>query len=175
MFLKDSSSDTVKPSDIVSAMKKNQYDLLKPSIFKVSGIVLFWSDHLQLFDSINTPEHNETGITFEYFIDYLIQSYNSNEREALKKRFELFDFESKGYIDFERIIQISDELGVGLLKEEALLMFERASSDKEKITFDDFYFTMTQNTSAQNKPSHQDNEAINNTTSFSNNIFPQQF
>ena len=82
------------------------------------------------------------------------------------KRFELFDVENKGYIEFDTLIKISDELGIGLLKDEALLMFERASSDKEKITFDDFYFTMTQLESRSREKSEKNTpEMVNNNSS----------
>ena len=102
-------------------------------------------------------------------MDYLLQRYNANDRDAMKKRFELFDIEGKGYIEFDRLVQIADELGVGILKDEALLMFERASSDKEKITFEDFYYTMTHNGPAQDKSrEHNASAGLNNTTSFTN-------
>ena len=35
LFLSKSGSDTVKPADIVNAMRKSKYDILKPSIFEV--------------------------------------------------------------------------------------------------------------------------------------------
>ena len=150
MFITDTTTDTVKPWDIVKWMKKN---------------------HLSsLMEELNTPENNARGITFDYFIDFLIQTYNSSEKESIKRRFELFDIEKRGYIEFDRLAQIADELGLGLLKDEALLMFERASSDKEKITFDDFYFTMTQikNRSKEKSQSDQATAALNNTNSFTN-------
>ena len=49
-------------------------------------------------------------------------------------------------------------------------MFERASSDKEKITFDDFYHTMTYGIKMKGKSKDANVSALNNTTSYTNII-----
>ncbi|CAI2381997.1 unnamed protein product [Moneuplotes crassus] len=157
MFISDPDSDTVRPADIVNAMKK--------VVGREGGIM---KSMIELFESINTPEHNQTGITFGYFIDFLIQRYNSTEKEAVRKKFELFDVHNKGYIELDTLINISEELGNGMLKEEALAMFDRASSDKEKITFEDFYFTMTQFENRNRDKSDLSPTLPQNETSFSN-------
>ena len=41
LFITKSGTDTVKPKDIVNAMKKSKYDLLKPSIFEVRNIIYY--------------------------------------------------------------------------------------------------------------------------------------
>lgn len=47
-----------------------------------------------------------------------------------------------------------------MLKDEAILMFERASSDKEKITYEDFYHVMTSNNRTRDKSKeHHDNDS----------------
>ena len=56
------------------------------------------------------------------------------------------------------------------MKDEALLMFERGSSDKEKITFDDFYYTMTYGIGGKGKSKEANASGLNNTTSYTNII-----
>ena len=62
--------------------------------------------------------------------------------------FALFDYDQTGTITVHDLRRVARELGETMSVEELKDMLERAASDSEAITPDDFYFIMTKKTFA---------------------------
>lgn len=71
---------------------------------------------------------------------------NREDREGIDKIFELFDEEKKGVITVNSMRKIAKELGENLSAEEITEMVQRASSNGQEITKDDFYKIMIKKT-----------------------------
>ena len=73
---------------------------------------------------------------------------NKDTREGIMRIFALFDYDQTGTITVHDLRRVARELGETMSVEELKDMLERAASDSEAITPDDFYFIMTKKTFA---------------------------
>jgi len=67
---------------------------------------------------------------------------------VIARIFELFDDDHTGTINVHNLRRVAKELGETMSADELKEMLERAASNGDEITFDDFYFIMTKKTFA---------------------------
>lgn len=92
---------------------------------------------------------NAGGINFEQFLDAITDKLGNKEtRNGIQRIFELFDDDRTGSINIHNLRRVAKELGETMSADELKEMLERAASNGEEITFDDFYFIMTKKTFA---------------------------
>ena len=73
---------------------------------------------------------------------------NKETKEGIARIFDLFDDDHTGTININNLKRVAKELGETMSTEELKEMLERAASNGEEITFEDFYFIMTKKTFA---------------------------
>ena len=71
--------------------------------------------------------------------------------EGTRRIFSVFDEENTGRLTRDMLRKMAMELGYFLSKDDVDEIFERASSDGENITFEDFHFFMKKNSYEWNK------------------------
>jgi len=114
------------PVEMVKIFEKLKLDRDRPSMYKM---VL----------SMNTPENNQEGITFDMFINYSMTYYGDRyTEEGVRHIFELFDEEGKGVISKDSFRKLAQQLGVAIDKRELDDIFMKASSDARYISYRDF-------------------------------------
>ena len=92
---------------------------------------------------------NSGGINFEQFLDAITDKLGNKEtRTGIQRIFELFDDDRTSTINIHNLRRVAKELGETMSADELKEMLERAASNGEEITFDDFYFIMTKKTFA---------------------------
>ena len=89
---------------------------------------------------------NAGGINFDKFLDSITDKLGNKEsREGIYRIFQLFDDDNTGTINVHNLRR---ELGETMSADELKEMLERAASNGDEITFEDFYFIMTKKTFA---------------------------
>jgi Ca2+-binding EF-hand superfamily protein len=73
---------------------------------------------------------------------------NKETKGGIQRIFELFDDDRTNSINIHNLRRVAKELGETMSAEELKEMLERAASNGDEITFDDFYFIMTKKTFA---------------------------
>ena len=102
----------------------------------------------QMIADLDTAE-NARGINFEQFLDAITTRLGNREtKEGIYRIFELFDDDKSGTININNLRRVAKELGETMGIDELKEMLERAASNGEEISFDDFYFIMTKKTFA---------------------------
>lgn len=92
---------------------------------------------------------NAGGINFDRFLDAITDKLGNKEsREGIGRIFALFDDDHTGSINSQNLRRVAKELGETMSQDELKEMLERASSNGDEITFEDFYFIMTKKTFA---------------------------
>ena len=89
-------------------------------------------------------EANAGGIDFDQFLDAITAKLGDKEsRDGIEKIFRLFDDDSTDSINLNNLKRVAKELGETMSVEELREMVERAASNGEEISFEDFYTIMT--------------------------------
>ena len=97
---------------------------------------------------LDVPE-NAQGINFDHFLDSITAKLGNKEsKEGIARIFELFDTDKQGSINVHSLKKVAKELGETMSESELREMLERAASNGEEISFEDFYFIMTKKTFA---------------------------
>ena len=92
---------------------------------------------------------NAGGINFDQFLDAITDKLGNKEsRDGIARIFELFDDDRSGAVNIHNLRRVAKELGETMSADELKEMLERAASNGEEITFEDFYFIMTKKTFA---------------------------
>ena len=68
---------------------------------------------------------------------------NRETKEGIDRIFDLFDDDKSGYISLNNIKRVAKELGETLSTEELKEMIQRAASNGDEISREDFYKIMT--------------------------------
>lgn len=84
-------------------------------------------------------EPKDAMLDFEEFCARL--TTDSNETDYLRKVFDLFDTDKKGYIDEQDLRAVADDLGESMTDEELQEMLRRAS-DNGQVTYEEFASVM---------------------------------
>ena len=102
----------------------------------------------QMIADLDTQE-NSGGINFDHFLDAITAKLGNKEtKEGIARIFDLFDDDKTGTINLHNLRRVAKELGETMSTEELKEMLERAASNGDEITFEDFYFIMTKKTFA---------------------------
>ena len=102
----------------------------------------------QMIADLDTVE-NQGGINFDTFLDAITARLGNKEtKEGIYRIFELFDDDKTGSINIHNLRRVAKELGETMSQDELKEMLERAASNGDEITFEDFYFIMTKKTFA---------------------------
>jgi len=92
---------------------------------------------------------NADGINFENFLDAITDKLGNKEsRDGIARIFDLFDDDKSQAINIQNLRRVAKELGETMSAEELKEMLERAASNGDEISFEDFYFIMTKKTFA---------------------------
>ena len=128
-------SGQIDPKELKAAMESLGFENKNPTIY-------------QMIADLDTPEHAR-GINFDQFLDAITTRLGNREtKEGIYRIFELFDDDKSGTINISNLRRVAKELGETMGLDELKEMLERAASNGEEITFDDFYFIMTKKTFA---------------------------
>jgi Ca2+-binding EF-hand superfamily protein len=97
---------------------------------------------------LDTHEHAD-GIDFQAFLLAITDKLGNKEsRDGIARIFDLFDDDKSGNINIHNLRRVAKELGETMSGEELKEMLERAASNGDEISFEDFYFIMTKKTFA---------------------------
>ena len=128
-------SGVIDPRELKAAMHSLGFESKNPTIYSMIA-------------ELDTHE-NANGINFDQFLDAITDKLGNKEsREGIYRIFQLFDDEKSGSIHIHNLRRVAKELGETMSQDELKEMLERAASNGDSITFEDFYFIMTKKTFA---------------------------
>ena len=128
-------SGMIEPKELISAMQSLGFEQKNPVIYNMIA-------------DLDVPE-NAQGINFDHFLDSITAKLGNKEsKEGIARIFELFDTDKQGSINVHSLKKVAKELGETMSESELREMLERAASNGEEISFEDFYFIMTKKTFA---------------------------
>jgi len=129
------SSGVIDPKELKAAMQSLGFEQKNPTIYAMIA-------------DLDTHE-NAGGINFDRFLDAITDKLGNKEsRQGIARIFELFDDDRSGNINVHNLRRVAKELGETMSADELKEMLERASSNGDEISFEDFYFIMTKKTFA---------------------------
>jgi Ca2+-binding EF-hand superfamily protein len=123
----------IDPKELKAAMQSLGFDSKNPVIY-------------QLIADLDTPENSKKGgIDFNTFVEAINDKLGDrSSRDGVKRIFQLFiDDPSQDTISLSSLKRIAKELGEQMSADELRDMLERASSNGQELTFDEFYEIMT--------------------------------
>jgi centrin-1 len=125
----------IDPKELKAAMQSLGFESKNPTIY-------------QMIADLDTTD-NQGGINFDQFLDAITAKLGNKEtKEGIARIFDLFDDDKTGTINIHNLRRVAKELGETMSSEELKEMLERAASNGDDITFEDFYFIMTKKTFA---------------------------
>jgi Ca2+-binding EF-hand superfamily protein len=84
----------------------------------------------------NLPD--DQNLTLDDFMRLMTAPDPNDKRDEIRKVFDMFDVDSKGFIDLEDLRKIAGELGETMATEELEEMIHRSASTDGKVTMEDF-------------------------------------
>lgn len=128
-------SGRIDPKELKAAMQSLGFEKKNPTIYNMIA-------------DLDTHE-NADGINFENFLDAITDKLGNKEsRDGIARIFDLFDDDKSTSINIHNLRRVAKELGETMSAEELKEMLERAASNGDEISFEDFYFIMTKKTFA---------------------------
>ena len=128
-------SGRIDPKELKAAMQSLGFEKKNPTIY---NMIADLDNH-----------ENSDGIDFENFLDAITDKLGNKEsREGINRIFDLFDDDKSNSISIHNLRRVAKELGETMSAEELKEMLERAASNGDEISFEDFYFIMTKKTFA---------------------------
>ena len=128
-------SGMIDPKELKAAMQSLGFESKNPTIYSMIA-------------DLDTLE-NQGGINFDQFLDAITAKLGNKEtKEGIARIFDLFDDDKTGNINIHNLRRVAKELGETMSTDELKEMLERAASNGEEISFEDFYFIMTKKTFA---------------------------
>ena len=125
----------IDPKELKSAMQSLGFENKNPTIY-------------QMIADLDTND-NQGGINFDQFLDAITAKLGNKEtKDGIARIFDLFDDDKSGTINVHNLRRVAKELGETMSTDELKEMLERAASNGEDISFEDFYFIMTKKTFA---------------------------
>ena len=128
-------SGRIDPKELKAAMQSLGFEKKNPTIYNMIA-------------DLDTHEHAE-GIDFQAFLLAITDKLGNKEsRDGIARIFDLFDDDKSATINIHNLRRVAKELGETMSAEELKEMLERAASNGDEISFEDFYFIMTKKTFA---------------------------
>lgn len=101
--------------------------------------------------ALNTEENNEEGITFEQFMEGVMNYYGDRyTEEGVRHIFELLDEDGDDCITREAFRKLCQELGMQIDRRGIEEIFKKASSDERVISYKDFEIFMRRDIGKEN-------------------------
>jgi Ca2+-binding EF-hand superfamily protein len=121
-------SGTIDPKELKAAMHSLGFEKKSPTVYEM----------------ISELEERNKEITFDDFLDAISNKLGNREtRDGINRIFDLFDDDHSDSVNLNNIRRVAKELGETMSAEELKEMLQRASSNGEEITREDFYNIMT--------------------------------
>jgi len=121
-------SGQIDPKELKAAMQSLGFETKNPTIYQM----------------IADLEHEGPAIDFDTFLRAITEKLGDKETKGgIQKIFSLFDDDNSGTINLRNLQKVAKELGETMTADELKEMLERASSDGQEISFEDFYNIMT--------------------------------
>ena len=123
----------IDPKELKAAMQSLGFDTKNPTIF-------------QLIADLDTPDNvKKGGIDFDTFVEAINNKLGDKEtKEGIERIFNLFiDDPNQNSITLSSLRRIARELGEQMSSEELKDMLERASSNGQELSFEEFFDIMT--------------------------------
>jgi Ca2+-binding EF-hand superfamily protein len=121
-------SGSIDPKELKAAMHSLGFERKSPTVFEM----------------ISELEERGREIYFEEFLDAISNKLGNREtKEGIDRIFDLFDDDHSDGINLNNIRRVAKELGETMSADELKEMLQRASTNGEEITRDDFYNIMT--------------------------------
>jgi Ca2+-binding EF-hand superfamily protein len=121
-------SGTIDPRELKAAMQSLGFETKNPTIYAM----------------IADLDRLGSAINFQDFLDAITSKLGDKEtREGIGKIFDLFDDDQTGSINVNNLRRVAKELGETMTLDELQEMLERAASNGDAITREDFYTIMT--------------------------------
>ena len=100
-----------------------------------------------IINELDTQEAEKNGVSFEELIKVIDDKLgNKKTKEGIKKIFELFvDKKEDNSITLLALKKAGNKYGHRLTNEQYKLLIEKASQNRNEISFDDFYKIMSEN------------------------------
>lgn len=120
-------SGTIDPKELRAAMQSLGFESKNPTIYSM----------------IADLDRLGTAIDFDQFLDAITEKLGDKEtRMGIDKIFDLFDDDHSSTINLNNLRRVAKELGETMTVEELNEMLERAASNGQEITREDFYTIM---------------------------------
>jgi Ca2+-binding EF-hand superfamily protein len=104
----------------------------------------FESKNPTIYSMIADLDRLGTSIDFDQFLDAITDKLGDKEtRSGIDKIFDLFDEDHTNAISLSNLRRVAKELGETMTVDELNEMLERAASNGQEITREDFYTIMT--------------------------------
>lgn len=121
-------SGTIDPKELKAAMHSLGFEKKSPTVYEM----------------ISELDERNKEITFDDFLDAISNKLGNREtRDGINRIFDLFDDDHSDAISLNNIRRVAKELGETMSVEELKEMLQRASSNGDEITREDFYNIMT--------------------------------
>ena len=121
-------SGTIDPRELKAAMHSLGFEKKSPTVYEM----------------ICDLEDRGNDVDFDEFLDAISSKLGNREtKEGIDRIFDLFDDDKTGSINLNNIRRVAKELGETMSLDELKEMLQRASSNGEEITREDFYNIMT--------------------------------
>lgn len=122
----------IDAKELKAAMQSLAFDSKNPTIY-------------ELICELDTTENAKKGVDFDSFVEAINNKLGDKETKAgIRRIFDLFiDDRNTDTITLACLRRIARELGEQMSNEELKDMLERASSNGQELSFDEFYDIMT--------------------------------
>ena len=118
---------TIDPKELKAAMHSLGFEKKSPTVYEM----------------ICDLENEGGEVDFELFLDAISNKLGNREtKEGIERIFDLFDDDRTTSINFNNIKRVAKDLGETMTNDELREMLQRASTNGEEITREDFYNIM---------------------------------
>ena len=117
---------TIDPKELKAAMHSLGFEKKSPTVYEMICEL-----------------EGEGEVNFDMFLDAISNKLGNREsREGIERIFDLFDDDRTHSINFNNIKRVAKDLGETMTNDELREMLQRASTNGEEITKEDFYNIM---------------------------------
>ena len=118
---------TIDPKELKAAMNSLGFEKKSPTVYEM----------------ICDLESEGGEVNFEYFLEAISNKLGNREsKDGISRIFDLFDDDRTSTINFNNIKRVAKDLGETMTNEELREMLQRASTNGDEITQEDFYNIM---------------------------------